>query len=224
MLKDKKPIAVAEKSTFEWLNTKWFAALLGMAIVASFPAVVVGLQAFASGDAGQFAYPVAFYDRACFWRGEFPFWNPLSSCGIPFMAQWNTMTLYPLSLFYLILPVPWSFDVFCLGHLFLAGMGMHLLAYRWTGHRLGSALAGVVFAFNGLTWYGIMWPHLLAALGWMPWVMLAMERAWRDGGKWVILAALAAGMQLLSGGVEVIIQTWMVVAVFWVAALLQARG
>ncbi len=224
MLKGKKPSAVAEKSTVEWLNTKWFAALLGLVIVASFPAVVVGFQAFAYGDAGQFAYPVAFYDRACFWRGEFPFWNPLNSCGIPFMAQWNTMTLYPLSLFYLLLPVPWSFDFFCLGHLFLGGMGMYLLAYRWTGHRLASALAGVVFAFNGLTWYGIMWPHLLAALGWMPWVMLAMERAWRDGGKCVMLAALAAGVQLLTGGVEVIIQTWMVVAVFWVAALFQARS
>jgi hypothetical protein len=221
MLNGNRQIPVSDKPASEWLNASRFAILLALAIAATFPGVVSGLNAFAYGDAGQFAYPVAFYHRACFWRGEIPFWNPLNSCGIPFMAQWNTMTLYPLSLFYLLLPVPWSFGVFCLGHLFLAGMGMYFLAHRWTGSRPAAALAGVGFAFNGLTWYGIMWPHIIAALGWMPWVALAMERAWEEGGKFVILAALAAGMQLLSGGVEVVLQTWMVVAVLWLATVFQ---
>jgi hypothetical protein len=223
MLKGNSPIPASVKPAFEWLNSSRFAIFLAIAIAATFPGVVAGLNAFAYGDSGQFAYPVAFYHRESFWRGEIPFWNPLSSCGIPFMAQWNTMTLYPLSLFYLLLPVPWSFDVFCLGHLFLAGMGMYLLAFRWTGNRLAAAVAGAGFAFNGLTWYGIMWPHIIAALGWMPWVMLAMERAWHDGGKFVILAALAAGMQLLSGGAEVILQTWMVVGVFWLGSLFRPQ-
>ena len=211
------------KSACEWISASRFALVLGMVIAASFPGVLAGLHAFAYGDAGQFAYPVAFYHRECFRRGEIPFWNPLNSCGLPFMAQWNTMTLYPLSLFYVLLPVPWSFDVFCLGHLFLAGMGMYFLAHRWTGNCAAAALAGVAFAFNGLTWYGVMWPHLLAALGWMPWVMLAMERAWNEGGRFLILAALAAGLQLLSGGVEVILQTWLVAAVFWIAAFFQKQ-
>src|SRR5271169_5196412 len=153
MLKSKRPIPAPEKSAGEWLNPTRFAILLALAIGATFWSVVVGLQAFAYGDAGQFAYPVAFYHRESFWRGEIPFWNPLNSCGIPFMAQWNTMTLYPLSLFYLLLPVPWSFDVFCLGHLFLAGMGIYCLAFRWTGSRPAACLAGLAFAFNGLTWY-----------------------------------------------------------------------
>lgn len=221
MLKGDRLNHAPQNPTTEWFTPGRFAILLAIAIAAKFPAVVLGLKAFAYGDAGQFAYPAAFYYRQSFWRGEIPLWNPLNSCGIPFLAQWNTMTLYPLSLFYLLLPMPWSFDAFCLGHLFLGGMGMYFLAYRWTGNRLASALAGLAFAFNGLTWYGVMWPHLIAALGWMPWVMLAMERAWRDGGKFVIFAALAAGMQLLSGGAEVILQTWIVLAVFWLANFFQ---
>ena len=196
-----------------WFTPGRFALLLGVLFFACFPQIILGLETFAYGDFGQFAYPVAFYHREAFWRGEWPLWNPLNSCGIPFLAQWNTLTLYPPSLFYLLFPLPWSFNVFCLGHLFLGGLGMYFLARRWTGHPLASALAGTVFAFNGLTWYGIMWPHLDAALGWMPWVILAIERACQEGGRNLVFASLAGGVQMLSGGAEVIIQTWFVAGV-----------
>src|SRR5215472_2781593 len=203
----------------DWLSPWRFGGLLALLIVVCFPLVVTGLEAFAYLDAGQFAYPVAFYHRQSFWSGEVPLWNPLSSCGIPFLAQWNTMTLYPLSLIYLLLPLPWSFGIFCLAHFFLAGMGMYFLAHSWTQHRLAAALAGAVFAFNGVTWYALMWPHFLAALAWMPWVVLAMERAWRDGGRAIILAALLGALQLLTGGAEVIVQTWFVMGALWLLQL-----
>jgi hypothetical protein len=214
---------MAEPSADEWFTARRFGVLLGLLIIVSFPQVVTGLEAFVYMDSGQFAYPVAFYHRTSFWHGEVPLWNPLNNCGIPFLAQWNTLTLYPLSLFYLLLPLPWSFEMFCLGHLFLAGLGMYFLAHRWTGTRLGAAVAGVSFAFNGLTWYGLMWPHIIAALAWMPWVVLAMEWAWRQGGRVIIVAALAAAMQMLSGGAEVIILTWFLLGVLWVAQCLRGE-
>jgi Bacterial membrane protein YfhO len=213
----------AEEGAGAWFVPWRFAVLLGLLIVGSFPQVAAGLQAFSYYDAGHFGYPVAFFDRESFWHGEVPLWNPYSSCGIPFLAQWNTMTLYPLTLFYLIFPMPWSYGVFCLGHLYLAGMGMYFLARRWTGSSLAGAVAGAVFAFNGLTWNGLMWANITAALGWMPWVVLAMERAWGEGRRWVVLAALAAGMQLLSGGAEVIILTWLFLGVWWLAEIVRGE-
>jgi Bacterial membrane protein YfhO len=213
----------APEGAAAWFTPGRFALLLGLLIVATFPEVVAGLRAFSYYDAGHFGYPVAFFFRESFRRGELPLWNPYNSCGIPFLAQWNTMTLYPPVLFYLIFPMPWSYGVFCLGHLFLAGMGMYFLARKWSGSSLAGALAGAVFAFNGLTWNGLMWPNIIAALGWMPWIVLAMERAWREGGRSVVLAALAAGMQLLSGGAEVIILTWFFLGVLWLAKLFWAE-
>ena len=203
----------------DWLTTGRFAVLLVLLIMGCFSKVVTGAEAFVCGDAGQFAYPVAFYFRQCFWHGSVPLWNPLNNCGLPFMAQWNTLTLYPPSLFYLLLPVPWSFGIFCLGHLFLAGLGMYLLAYHWTNHRLAAGLAGVVFAFNGMTWYGLMLPHLLVALAWMPWVIWTTERAWREGGRWLFPAILCGTMQMLSGGAEAILQTWLLLAAWWLMQL-----
>jgi hypothetical protein len=206
----------------EWLTPWRFGSLLAFLIFVCFPHLLLGFDALAYGDAGLFAYPVAFYHRECFWRGEIPLWNPLNSCGVPFLAQWNTLVLYPGSLVYLLLPLPWSFSLFCLGHLWLAGMGMYFLAYRWVGNRLAASIAGAVFCFNGLTWYGLMWPHILAALAWMPWLVLSSERAWQAGKRAILAAASVTALQLLSGGAEVILQTWIVVGVLF--AVRFARG
>ena len=200
-----------------WLTPWRFAALLALLIAACFPNVISGLETFYYRDFGVFGYPLAVFHKEAFWRGEIPLWNPYNDCGLPFLAQWNTLTLYPLSLIYLLLPLPWSLDIFCLAHLFLAGMGMYFLAHRWTGSRLAAALGGVAFAYNGLTWHSLMWPNDIAALGWMPWVVLAADGAWREGGRRIVLAALAGAMQMLCGAPEVILITWFIVGAFWLA-------
>src|SRR5438132_11562635 len=88
----------------DWLTPGRFALVLGLLIFASFPQVVLGLQTFVVRDFGFFAYPLAHFQRECFWHGELPFWDPYNNCGAPFLAQWNTMPLYPPALIYLLLP------------------------------------------------------------------------------------------------------------------------
>ncbi|MGO8925447.1 MAG: YfhO family protein [Limisphaerales bacterium] len=198
----------------EWLTPGRFALLLGLLTVATFPGVLLGSTTFIIRDFGMFGYPLAYFHRQCFWRGELPLWNPLSNCGLPFLAQWNTLTLYPLSLIYLLLPLTWSLSFFCLAHMVWGGLGMYFLAHRWTGHRLAAALAGLIFSFNGLTLNALMWPNIIAALGWLPWVVCLGQRAWREGGKLVVWAALAGAMQMLAGGPEVILLTWVILFVF----------
>jgi len=200
----------------EWFKPWQFGAILAVLIVVCFPQVIAGFETFYLSDYSTFGYPLAHYHREAFWRGEMPLWNPLNNCGMPFLAQWNTLTLYPLSLIYLLLPMPWSLGIFCLAHLFLAGMGMYYLAFRWTGHRLAGAVAGTIFAFNGLTWFGLMWPNNIAALGWMPWTVLAVERSWRaDSTRFMPLAGMAAAMQMLAGAPEVCLQTWFFIGLLW---------
>ena len=140
--------------------------------------------------------------------------------GASFLAQLNTLALYPLSLFYLLLPLTWAMGVFCLLHIFLAGMGMYFLAARWTDSRAGAAVAGVVFAFNGLALNFVMWPSHLATYAWMPWVILLVEQGWTDGGRALFLAALAGGMEVLGGGPEEILFTWLILFGLLVARLI----
>ena len=198
-----------------------FAALLALLIFASFPQVLLGLQTFVVRDFGFFAYPLAHFQRECFWRGELPLWNPYNNCGVPFLAQWNTMPLYPLALIYLLLPLAWSLSFFCLLHLWFAGLGAYFLARRWTGSNFAAAFAGVAFAFNGMTLNLLMWPSHIATFAWMPWVVLTVERAWREGGRRIFMAALAGAMQMLAGGPETILFTWLLLATMWIVELIR---
>src|SRR5205809_4495945 len=139
--------APAANDVFRWLTAGRFAAVLGVLVVAGFPAVATGQRTFVFGDFGLFGYPLAYYHRQSFWRGEVPLWNPLNDCGMPFLAQWNTLTCYPLSLIYLLLPMPWSLGLYDLCHLFLAGLGMYFLANSCTANRFGATVAGITFCF-----------------------------------------------------------------------------
>jgi hypothetical protein len=193
-----------------WAEPHRFALLLAAMVFIPFSNVLLGSATFAVRDWGLFSMPVATFHRECFWRGEWPVWNPYCCCGTPFLAQFNTLALYPLSLIYLLLPLTWSLPAFCLFHVFLGGMGMYFLARRWTGSQAGAALAGVVFSFNGLSLNFLMWPSHIATFAWVPWVILLVEDGWRAGGTKMIAAALAAGMQILAGGPETIAFTWLV--------------
>ncbi len=238
--------------------TPWrFALLLALLIFAAFPQVLLGLETFVVRDYGFFAYPLAHFQQECFRHGELPFWDPYNNCGVPFLAQWNTMPLYPPSLIYLLLPLQWSLGFFCLLHLWFAGFGMFFLARRWTGLRraevssvfgaynawpvsaqlsgngatatqaansFAAAFAGVAFAFNGLTLNLLMWPSHIATLSWMPWVVLAVELAWREGGRKIILAAFAGALQMLAGGPEIIFLTWILLLALWIQQFVKGES
>jgi hypothetical protein len=201
-------------SSPDWCTPGRFALLLAAFIFASYPHVLVGLQAFNFRDFGLFSYPLASFQRESFWRGEIPFWNPYNHCGIPFLAQWSTLVFYPLSLFYLLLPLSWSLSVFCLIHLFIGGMGMYFLARRWIDSGFSAFVAGMCFAVNGLMLSFMMSPHIMVTAAWIPWVIYACERAWHGDGRWICNAAILGSLQMLGGVPEFIMQTWVTVCGF----------
>lgn len=197
--------------------------LLGLLLLA-FPQVLLGLHSFFYRDYGVLGYPFVHYHRESFWNGELPLWNPYSNCGAPFLAQWGTMALYPGSLVYLVLPLPWSLTAFCFLHLVLGGVGMHVLARRWVGDGFGAVVAGVAFVFSGTMFSCLLWPNYTVALGWMPWMVWLGERAWREGGRWVAAAALAGAMQMLAGVPELVLLTWLLLGALWLSEWVSGAG
>lgn len=208
----------------DWAAPGSFALLLGVMICIPFWDVLLGFRTFAVRDFALFSYPSAFFQRDCFWHGQWPFWNPYSCCGVPFLAQLNTLAVYPLALIYLILPLTWALPAFCLFHLFLGGMGGYFLASEWTKSRSAGVIAGVIFAFNGLALNFLMWPSHVATFGWMPWVILLTQRAWTRGGRSLAPAAAAAAMEVLAGGPETILLTWLILFGLAVIDVAQRRG
>lgn len=86
---------------------------------------------------------------------------------------------------------------------------MYWLVRRWTGSTRAAAFAGVAFVFNGMMLNCLMWSNYVASYGWMPWTVLWVERAWREGGRKRVPAVLAASMQMLSGTPEIVLFTWL---------------
>ena len=213
MIENEQEPAPETAAADAWLTPGRFALLLALLVVATFPGILLGSTTFIIRDFGLFSYPVAYFHRRCFWRGELPLWNPFNNCGLPFLAQWNTLTLYPLSLIYLLLPLTWSLSFFCLAHLFWGGLGMYFLTRRWTDNPLAAGLAGVIFSFNGLTLNFLMWPSHVATFSWLPWVLWLVQRAWREGGKALVWGTVAGAMQMLAGGPETIALTWLILSV-----------
>jgi hypothetical protein len=199
----------------EWLTTRWFALLLALLLFTSYPGIFLGTHSFFDRDFSLFTHPVAHYMRESVWRRQIPLWNPFNNCGIPFLAQWNTTVCYPPAWFYVLFPLPWSLNLFCLAHLLLAGLGMYWLAFRWTQNRFAASFAGLAYALNGLSTNCLMWTSNLAALAWLPIVVLCVERTWREGRRRILLAAVCSTLQMLSGAPEIIMLTWVLLATLW---------
>ena len=173
-----------------------------------FPTVFLGMDTFIYRDFGFFGYPLAHYHRTAILSGEWPLWNPLSNMGIPFLAQWNSLTLYPGSLIYMLFPLGWGVSLFCLLHQWFGGLGMYFLVKRWTGNRTAGWIAGIIFSLNGLFLNSLAWPNNAAAFGWFPWMLMTLVLALNHGGRWMAAAALCGGMQMLTGGPEIILFSW----------------
>lgn len=204
----REPASVPAGGIRSWFSGVRFVGIVLALIALTYPGVLFGHGTFVFRDYGFFNYPLAFWFREQFWLGEVPLWNPLSSCGIPFLAQWNTLACYPPSLIYLCLPLPWSLGLFTLLHWLLGAVGMYCLAHSRANHRFAASVAGMAYAFNGLTINCLMWPHMTAAIGWMPWVVVASTQAWRRGGRRLVVAAVVSAFQLLTGAPELILLTW----------------
>ncbi|MGA2173893.1 MAG: hypothetical protein ABSH38_02810 [Verrucomicrobiota bacterium] len=214
----------ARESFDRWFSAGRLLLLLGLMLLIFFPDIVLGTHAFFYRDAGLFSYPVAYYLHDSLRSGQWPLWNPFNNCGLPFLAQWNTLALYPPSILYLLFPLPGSLNVFLLAHVFLAGAGMYALGRRWFGTRFGASVAGLAFAWNGLTLHCLMWPCHIAALAWMPWVILWCDRAAKEGGRALVWAALCGACQMTTGSPELILFTWLIAAANFLCDTVWRKG
>jgi len=200
-----------------------FAALLALLLVGRFGLVLLGIDSFMLRDFNRFGYPLAAYVHDSFQAGILPLWNPYNHCGLPFLAQWNTLVCYPPSLLYCLFPVSWALNVFCLLHLYAAGLGMFTLARHWSGSDAGAALAGVAYCFGGLLINSLTWPNNIAAFGCLPWVVWSVDRALDGERGWMLRAILIGALQMLSGAPEVILCTWAIIAFHRLAERLANR-
>ena len=205
----------------EFWTPRRFLLVLAAVVLAAFPKVALGLTTFFFHDYGALGYPGAVFFQQSIFHGELPLWNPYSHCGVPFLAQMGSW--YPFNWLCVLLPLPWSSNFSVLAHLILGGAGMYALARRWDMDGFAASFAGFAYAFNGVALSCFQWGNYIASLGWLPWVVLAVTEAWRNGGRWLAIAAVVSALQVLTATPELTLLVWLFLGALWLTEWLAGK-
>jgi hypothetical protein len=185
------------------------AVLLGL-----FPFALLQGQAFFERDISSLWAPQVEALVRAVHAGSWPVWDPTMSFGQPLLANPNNQLFYPTTWLNLIMPREAQYTVYVVLHLLLAALGLYRLAKRLGLQPAGAVTAACVFIASGPVLSLVnAWNHL-AGLAWMPWVILAAERA-LEKPTWARLAAWgsAVALQVLTGSPDLVFYTHVVVAV-----------
>jgi hypothetical protein len=141
-------------------------------------------------------------NRAALRAGRLPLWNALAGCGAPHLANGQSAVFDPFHLIAYLGPLPRAHAAMAAARLWVAGLGMFLLARRWGLGAWGRWFAGLTFPFCGFLVVWLLFPVSSAAV-WMPWALLATDRALdHPDARTACWLALAVGASLLAGHVQ----------------------
>lgn len=202
-------------------------------VVGSATTVVVMLLLFSGGGIwslvggqdlhGAFLPKYLEAGRALFDERRLPLWNPWELCGTPLFAVIQGLVLYlPAPLLFWLLPPYWALQgLYAVNLLVLAwGTAIYLRAHGIGA--LAAALAVLVTVdgvFMSYSMVGFDHPNFLGSVAWIPWILLAWERAVERGARpWLGLAALAVGAQWLAGYPDFPLDTAVLLAVIAVVS------
>jgi len=115
------------------------------------------------------------FARETVWSRDVPLWNPYLFSGVPFLAAGQYQVLYPLGVFFYLLPVPWAYAPYTWLHLALAGLFMYACLRVIRVPRPGATLGGIAFMFCGFLVVSFVWPQILGTAIWLPLCIACVE-------------------------------------------------
>lgn len=149
--------------------------------------------------------------------GRIPLWNPFVFSGNVHLATYQSSTLYPLNIFYFILPTMDAWTVLILLQPMLSGWFTYFFLRSLELSRNASFFGALGFAFSG--WMIAMWEEVLVLVHSFLWLPLALyasnllwEKKFRRRGTFLLILALT--MSVLAGFFQISIYVFSTV-LFW---------
>lgn len=134
-----------------------------------------------------------------------PQWDPFRFGGVPFLANPQTAVLYPPHWPLAWLPQDRGQDVSMVFHAALAALGTYAFArLALEASRLGAFVAAIGFGLGGFVNARLGLYEQITSLAWLPWALLATDRAaraatWRASLRPAAGLAAALGLCALAG-------------------------
>jgi hypothetical protein len=134
-----------------------------------------------------------------YWHeGQPPLWNSYSGYGKPLAAAMQPQPYYPLFALLSIHPSPWTFNLFVIARLFVAGFSMYLFARLFLGQP-ASLFSAITFMLTGYFILLLAMPHLSVEVL-LPVVFLAVELLLRETSPRSIIAVASSIFLCVIGG------------------------
>ena len=131
--------------------------------------------------------------------GRVPLWNPFAGCGAPHLANNQSAVFDPFHAIAYLGRLPDAHAWMAAARLWVAGMGMFLLAGHWGLRPWGRWFAGLVYPFSGFLVGWLLYPSMSVAV-WFPWTLWAGDRVLdRPSRARVAAMAIVVGLGLLAG-------------------------
>jgi hypothetical protein len=164
-------------------------------------------SAFFERDSHLVEIPMRKHSVELLREGNFALWTDSHGNGQPFLANPKHAVCYPTTWLYLLLPFFWAFKLHYLLHFILIWLGLFCLSRGYGFSRPAAFMTGSIFVFSGMLLSSVEFYNHIAALAWMPWILLVLVRpqgAFLGNG---IKLALLWALLILAGAPYVIVIT-----------------
>lgn len=130
-------------------------------------------------DLGPYFYPLRWSLAEGLKTGELPLWDRHMAAGFPLLAAFQSGAFYPPHFLFMFLPFFAALRAIFIFHFLVAGIGAYKLLRHWSYPSYLSISGALLFTLGGtVVSLSNLLNHFQTAV-WLPWVILAWERALR---------------------------------------------
>ena len=178
---------------------------------------------YIANDPAVLEEPYLEFKKNTILRGIFPFWNPHQACGMPFFANGQPAVLFPLSAILYFISDKYSWDMYIILQIFLAGLFtyyfMRLIGYL----AVPSILAATAYMFSGpiITWMVNVTTSTSILL---PLLFICVEKIIRRHDiKWAAISSIVIGGIIISGHPEHVFFAFLTSALYFLLRIICAK-
>jgi len=108
--------------------------------------------------------------------GNIPSWNPYEMTGKPLLGNFQSGALYPLNVFFVLLPFSISWSLLILLQTLLFGLFMFLYLRNLKINQYGALLGSLSVSFSGFSIAWLEWGNIVSTALWLPLILFTIDK------------------------------------------------